>query len=149
MDVTENQMNEPMNNQYSMMHIQNIYQAFVEVVIPRTPKLADRYGEIQYYGAVDALIYEYLMLNLYDRDGMKQVMAIANLLEMDMGEDWYEIDALIRATMMGYYSEWFGYGSTRLNEPDDRVMEYQPFSWQQVGYPGPNRGQQTVPTKKG
>lgn len=141
MDLTENQMNEPMNNQYSMMHIQNIYQAFVEVVIPRTPKLADRYGEIQYYGAVDALIYEYLMLNLYDRDGMKQVMAIANLLEMDMGEDWYEIDALIRATMMGYYSEWFGYGSTRLNEPDDRVMEYQPFSWQQVGYPGPNRGQ--------
>jgi hypothetical protein len=148
MDLTENQMNEPMINQYSMMHIQNIYQAFVEVVIPRTPRLADAYGEIQYYGAADALIYEYLMLNLYDRDGMTQVMAIASLLEMDMGEDWYEIDALIRATMMGYYSEWFGYGSTRLNEPDDRVMEYQPFSWQQVGYPGPNRGQQTIPTKK-
>ena len=148
MDLTENQMNEPMMNQYSMTYIQNIYQAFVNVVIPRTPRLADTYGEIQYYGAVDALIYEYLMLNLYDQDGMAQVMAIASLLDMDMGADWYEIDALIRATMMGYYSEWFGYGSSRLNEPDQREMEYQPFSWQQVGYPGPNRGAQTVPAKK-
>lgn len=148
MDRIENQLDEQMTNQYSMMHIQNTYKAFVEMIIPQTPKLAEVYGEIQYYGAVDALIYEYLILNLYDLGGMAQVIAIAQLLDMDTWEDWPAINALIRATMMGYYSEWFGYGSTRLNEPDQRTMEYQPFSWKQVGYPGPNRGQQTVPAKE-
>ncbi|HEX3075393.1 MAG TPA: hypothetical protein VHQ24_00840, partial [Lachnospiraceae bacterium] len=49
------------------------------------------------------------------------------------------IDTLIRYTMMGYYSEWYGYGTTRLEEPNRRVFEFMPLSWQQVGYSGPRR----------
>jgi hypothetical protein len=43
-------------------------------------------------------------------------------------------------TLMGYYSEWFGYGTTRLNPPEERVLEFKPISWLQVGYPGPSLG---------
>jgi hypothetical protein len=45
---------------------------------------------------------------------------------------------LDRYTMLGYYSEWFGYGSTRLLEPSQRTLEFNPQSWQQVNYPGPS-----------
>lgn len=51
---------------------------------------------------------------------------------------------LNRFTMMGYYSEWSGYGSTRLEAPDRRVLEYFPISWQQVSYPGPSLGYRTL-----
>lgn len=50
------------------------------------------------------------------------------------------IDNLIKLTIMGYYSEWFGYGTTRLNEPNQRRLEFYPVSWKQVGYPGPTPG---------
>lgn len=49
-------------------------------------------------------------------------------------------DALNRFSMFGYYSEWPGYGSTRLNPPDDRQLEFFPPGWQQVGYPGVSLG---------
>lgn len=35
--------------------------AFVDVVIPRTPLLAQMYGEIMYYGALDLYTDEYLI----------------------------------------------------------------------------------------
>ena len=41
-------------------------------------------------------------------------------------------------TMLGYYSEWFGYGDTRLESPNQRVLQFYPPSWEQVGYPGPS-----------
>ncbi len=47
---------------------------------------------------------------------------------------------LNRFTVMGYYSEWAGYGSTRLESPNDRKLEFFPLSWKQVGYPGPSLG---------
>ena len=40
----------------------------------------------------------------------------------------------------GYYSEWSGYGSTRLEPPDRRKIEHFPASWKQIGYPGPSNG---------
>lgn len=45
-----------------------------------------------------------------------------------------------RLTFMGYYSEWWGYGTTRSLPPNQRVLEYFPGSWEQVGYPGPSLG---------
>lgn len=49
-------------------------------------------------------------------------------------------DMLNRLTMMGYYSEWPGYGSTRLKTPEKRRLEYIPAGWIQVGYPGISKG---------
>lgn len=40
----------------------------------------------------------------------------------------------------GYYSEWSGYGSTRLETPENRRIEHFPTGWKQVGYPGPSKG---------
>lgn len=42
--------------------------------------------------------------------------------------------------MFGFYSEWSGYGTTRLLSPDRRRMECFPLSWIQTGYPGPALG---------
>lgn len=49
-------------------------------------------------------------------------------------------DALNRFSMFCYYSEWPAYGSTRLNSPNNRRLEYFPPGWQQVGYPGVSLG---------
>jgi hypothetical protein len=46
--------------------------------------------------------------------------------------------SLVRLTMLGYYSEWYGYGSTRFLNPDQRILETTPISWQQINYPGPS-----------
>jgi len=43
-------------------------------------------------------------------------------------------------TTTGYYTEWSGYGSTRLETPEKRIIEHFPISWRQVGYPGPSKG---------
>lgn len=48
------------------------------------------------------------------------------------------VDLINRYTMFGYYSEWSGYGSTRLCTPEARKLEYAPISWKQIGYPGPS-----------
>lgn len=169
-------------------HTRETLMAFVDTVIPRTPGLAEEYGEIQYYGALDFLTDEYLIvtLNEYHESltdsithmldaASKQLVLIRGnkklhpylnevtfwelapddrLLAMDllrqnqvayshMTEPFKNItyniiDNLIKLTMMGYYSEWFGYGTTRLAEPNQRILEYYPLSWKQVEYPGPN-----------
>lgn len=49
-------------------------------------------------------------------------------------------DALNRFSMFGYYSEWPAYGSTRLYPPNNRRLEFFPWSWQQVSYPGVSLG---------
>lgn len=43
-------------------------------------------------------------------------------------------------TTFSCYSEWSGYGSSRLASPNRRKLESFPHSWQQVGYPGPAKG---------
>lgn len=168
-----------------MEYLLNTYVAFVEAIIPWTPKLAAEYGEIQYYGAIDSLTYEYLILSLYKMGGILLLKTTAETLDMAakelvfqgrnedtldfkvgvrfsvltpsdrlsainilkqqeissyynfMPSDKYIIDNLIKNTIMGYYSEWFGYGSTRLEEANQRRMEFVPISWKQVEYPGP------------
>jgi hypothetical protein len=42
--------------------------------------------------------------------------------------------------VFGFYSEWYGYGNTRLATPDYRRMECFPPGWSQVEYPGPALG---------
>ncbi len=180
-------LNDRKTNTYSMLYLLNTYTAFVEAIIPWSPKLAAEYGEIQFYGAIDSLTYEYLILSLYELGGAPLIISTAEILDMaarelvfrgdnefsfnltngvafsvltppdrlsalniikqqemssydnTMTADIYIVDRLIRLTMMGYYSEWFGYGQTRLDEPSQRVMEFGPVSWEQVGYPGPDR----------
>jgi len=52
----------------------------------------------------------------------------------------YVTDALNRLSMFGYFSEWPAYGSTRLNQPEHRRLEFFPLSWNQIGYPGVSLG---------
>ncbi|NLL76109.1 MAG: hypothetical protein GX235_02530 [Clostridiales bacterium] len=183
-----NAMDDSINN-YSMSHILDTFKAFVEAVIPWTPRLAAEYGDIQYPGAIDALTYEYLIYSLnkvgdfallnstvkiLDMAARELIFRGGNEFSLDFGgggritfaalvpgdrlaalnilkqqeiasfnspifTDKYIVDTLVGLTMMGYYSEWFGYGTTRLDEPNQRVLEFAPFSWEQVEYPGPDR----------
>lgn len=41
---------------------------------------------------------------------------------------------------IGYYTEWSGYGSSRMDTPEKRRFEHFPVGWEQVGYPGPSMG---------
>jgi hypothetical protein len=52
----------------------------------------------------------------------------------------YMIDSLNRFAMLGYYTEWSGYGSTKFDIPDERILEQFPSNWERVGYPGPALG---------
>lgn len=76
-------------------------------------------------------------------------LSFLELLKIDLGSlpmpfqhngSWVQIvvDLINRFTMFGYYSEWSGYGSTRLFTPEARRLEFFPFSWLQIGYPGPS-----------
>ncbi|HHV10714.1 MAG TPA: hypothetical protein GXX75_10615 [Clostridiales bacterium] len=144
------------------------YQYLVNEIIPRTPELAYEYGIVQYYGALDSQIDEYLILNLdsleeslaipvaellnyaYSNSGVlvsSEVLAeLAGISSMPQpfGGDpelvASTVNSLVTWTIMGYYSEWAGYGTTRLATPGQRVLEYAPVSWSQVGYPGPSLG---------
>jgi hypothetical protein len=50
------------------------------------------------------------------------------------------MDSLHQLTMFGYYSEWFGYGTTRLLSPENQHVEFDPPGWRFAGYPGPAYG---------
>lgn len=50
------------------------------------------------------------------------------------------ISNLHQMVMMGYYSEWFSFGSTRLAPPEDRFPKNQCLTWHLVDYPGPSMG---------
>lgn len=50
------------------------------------------------------------------------------------------IDVLNRSTAMGFYSEWPGYGTTRLLPPDQMELECFPPGWLQARFPGPSLG---------
>jgi len=49
------------------------------------------------------------------------------------------ISILTLLTTLGYYSEWSAYASTRLEQPEKRIIEQFPASWKEVGYPGPSK----------
>jgi hypothetical protein len=198
-------MNEPFNspdiminnlNDNSLQHIQATFMALVDAIIPRTPELAAEYGEVQYFGAFDLYIDDFVIwsLNHYDipltestaemldlaaeqlvsEEGNQEALdysmfpgggpfaalapsdrfrAITLLQQLKVNLETLPIpfynnpglvlsvtSALNRLTILGYYSEWSGYGSTRLVTPNQRILEYYPLSWQQVGYPGPSLG---------
>lgn len=48
--------------------------------------------------------------------------------------------SIILLPIIGYYTEWSGYGSTRTEKPENRRLEHFSTSWEQVGYPGPVKG---------
>jgi hypothetical protein len=50
------------------------------------------------------------------------------------------VDSFHQLTMFGYYSEWPGYGTTRLLPPECRRVEETSPAWGAVGYPGPAFG---------
>lgn len=183
-------------NDYSFQHTQQTFMALVDIIIPQTPGLAVEYGKIQYFGAIDLDINEYMILSLNNNtiplaEPTAQMLDIAAKQLVSRGGNQEALDftkfpgggifaalapddrfrALIlleqldinledlpipyqnnpglvlsvtssfnRLTLMGYYSEWSGYGSTRLASPNYRKLEYFPLSWQQVGYPGPSLG---------
>lgn len=182
----ENNMDYPVSIQYTY----DTLMALVDAIIPRTPLLAQIYGDIMLYGALDFFTdeYIYVMLNQYtvpyaDLTAVNLNMAAYQYLypdasEENMGEvrervffaelspedrfrvlsllkeavknssDFplfqqflglvFIISSLDRFTMLGYYSEWFGYGTTRLDNPNQRIFQFAPPCWEQTGYPGPS-----------
>jgi len=180
----------------SSRRTQETFQAYVDAVIPRTPGLAEEFGRIQFFGALNLHTDEYVMLSLnYYYIPMAEPtaemldVAAEQLVIMDANKSLvnfsrfmggsafaaidhndrfraitlleqlniyladlpipfqgnselilYTTSSLNRFTMMGYYSEWSGYGSTRLASPNQRKLEYYPLSWKQIGYPGPSLG---------
>lgn len=179
--------NDNANNAYIVI----TFQALVDAIIPRTPRLAQEYGLIQYFGALDADIDQYMLLSLQNlsyplagyitelldiaaklvySEGFEEISeesktAFYNIppekrlqaLELIMMASLFPANYprffmdnpdltlyiygfINRAVMLGYYSEWFGYGKTRLLPPDQRQLEFHPFSWEQIDYPGPSLG---------
>ena len=138
----QNLLNYP--NWFLFEDTENAYQVLVNLIIPRSPLLAYEFGIVQFYGALDLHIDEFLLLTR-ESFGIPSSVPIAEMLDITSrqlfltnGSD--EAFPVVSTTMMGYYSEWSGYGSTRLDEPNQRKLEYYPISWKQVGYPGPSLG---------
>ena len=154
---------------------QETFKAVVNAIIPRSPELAYEYGIAQYYGALDLLIDEYVILSLNSLNiplaqptsellniaskyfitlyPTNQLETLTLLRQLNINLSVLPtpftdnpslvistINSINNLTMMGYYSEWAGYGSTRLAEPNSRKLEFYPISWKQVGYPGPSLG---------
>lgn len=180
----------------NLQHTQETFKAFVDAIVPRTPRLAEEYGRIQYYGALDLYTEEYLIMSINNyyislaeptaemldvaaeqliliqgnegqlnfsmfpgggtfaalapNDRLRALTLLEQLqvnlsvlpipFQDNPGFVLFVTVALNRLTMMGYYSEWSGYGSTRLETPNQRILEYFPLGWEQVGYPGPSLG---------
>lgn len=153
----------------------DIFRVLVNAIVPRTPSLAYEYGVVQYFGALDAEVEEYIIfvLNSYNPPLAQSTAEMLDIVSIAAGYRYYNnylyavsylinpqgdlsylpvpyqdnvnlvasiSSYLIEFIMMGFYSEWWGYGTTRLAEPNQRILEYYPFSWKQVGYPGPSLG---------
>lgn len=58
----------------------------------------------------------------------------------NMGLVKFMVTNLHQTVMMGYYSEWFSFGSTRLALPEDRFPKNQNMTWNFVSYPGTSMG---------
>lgn len=193
--MEEGNNNQNMVEEHVLKQTKETLSAFVDAIIPRSPALAKEYGEIQYYGGLDLLVDEYLLvtlnevqptlaeataqmlnaaahklvsrienkkpLNNLSESGIfaslapsDRLLAIALLKKYQYDSSHllypYEnisfnvVDNLVRLTLMGYYSEWFGYGTTRLMPPNNRELEFYPLSWDQIGYPGPTPPRQLV-----
>lgn len=174
-------------------YIQNTLQAYADTIIPRTPGLAEVYGYIQYYGALDSQVDQFLLDNLeqqyiplaeaavellnaaatqwlanqgFDIQGGLEFLPPPDRLGAIMLSQLHEVDpvllpdeqwrnpsftgnvtsSLLTYTLMGYYSEWSGYGTTKQYPPGNRVLEYVPISWQQIDYPGPSLGYRVLRT---
>ncbi|WP_160725179.1 hypothetical protein [Bacillus sp. USDA818B3_A] len=180
-----------------------VFKAFATAIIPNTPQHDLKLGTIQYFGASDLLIHEYIIwtldhsislinntnyslsrqtaelleisahqlvlnsgnlqpLNLYKipnegifsslspEDRLRSVTLLEHLAvkPADIPYPFNQnprfilpvIDLLNRLVMFGFYSEWSGYGRTRLYPPNYRELEGFPISWIQVKYPGPSKG---------
>lgn len=111
------------------LNVFHMIKKFVDFIIPRTPFLAKLYGSVMYYGARDLLIDEYILWIIENY----KVPSLNMISETRASKD-----GLSKLTMRGYYSEWYGYGSTRLNNLNQRILESYPLSWEQAGYPGPS-----------
>lgn len=174
-------------------YVTDTFKAFVDTMVPRSEDLAEMYGAIQYYGALDFDTEDYLIMSL-DSLSPPMTYAAAELLNAAARQFLYgngdernedasadgkyflrltpderfaalsmlsgpdrmnffpvqehaglnEIASVFpvmnQLTYMGYYSEWWGYGTTRDLPPNQRVLEYFPGSWEQIGYPGPSLG---------
>lgn len=184
------------SNYITFQYTMETFKSLVDAIIPRTPGLAEEYGKIQYFGALNLHTDEYMILTLnyysfllaeptaamLDAAGEQLVFMGENSRLLDFArypgggtfaalapEDRFRALTLLdklrinlgdlqqpftdnpgfvltfsgilaRYALMGYYSEWSGYGSTRLESPNNRKLEYFPLSWKQVEYPGPSLG---------
>lgn len=191
LDIYRTQLDEMEDSSYQRMDA--TFMALVDAFIPRTPLLAEIYGNAMLYGALDLLTDQYLImiLNYYYTPLAVPISEILNILAKQLinfertakvlyskkqiggnafsvlsprdrlrslllieeRRSYYSkelaifleypglfsnISSLNRYIIMGFYSEWYGYGTTRFQNLEERTLEFYPISWEQVGYPGPS-----------
>lgn len=145
---------------YSLNHLITIHESFnmtpVSLAYPTAQLLDSGASQLLVAGLVQADTPEkvhaeggaFSRLSRLDR---VRVLAALEELDVDVqalpppytgngGLVKYVVDSLNQFSLFGYYSEWSGYGSTRLLPPDQRRLEFFPLSWQKVGYPGVSLG---------
>ncbi|WP_240376024.1 hypothetical protein [Bacillus piscicola] len=144
---------------YSLDHYLSIQQQLHNTVVPLsypTAIMLDR-AATQLVTAYQALPYPQSHFRgggtfscLSRRDRLRTLSALENL-DIDLyalpspfrnhaGLVKNVTDALNRFSMLGYYSEWPAYGSSRLCSPNERRLEFFPMNWQRAGYPGVSLG---------
>lgn len=76
----------------------------------------------------------------FSRDSPTGEDDAADLLTDYPGAVHFAMMGLNSFTVVGYYTEWAGYGDTKTAEPTEREFTGEVQSWKQTGYPGPARG---------
>ncbi len=127
-------------DEYMIMSLNNIYFPIAEAAAELLNMAAEQFTLGERNSFAELLPLERLqVLNLLVEPEVRD-MDFPEVFRDDPDSRLNVMSIMNRFAMMGYYSEWSGYGSTRLEPPDQRVLEYFPLSWEQVGYPGPSPG---------
>lgn len=69
-------------NDNSLQHTHATFKALVDAVVPRTPVLAEEYGQIQLYGAIDSRVNEYMIASLDNYYYISMAKRVAELLDV-------------------------------------------------------------------
>lgn len=134
---------------------QQLFQLTVPLAYPTAQMLDSAAAQLAYTNQVQASSHQSFpgggMFSRLSREDRVKTLSALERLEVDLyllpapfqnnaGLVKFVTDALNRFSHFGFYSEWPAYGSTRLNPPEYRHLEYFPAGWQQAGYPGVSLG---------
>lgn len=125
----------PLSSSTAMLLDAGAVQLVAMGLAPEPPKYSADGGTFAHLSPVDRIRTMSLLEN-----GNVDPGYLPEPYRYNLGFVAFMVDFLNRQTMFGYYSEWSGYGSTRLASPSERRLEFFPLSWIQAGYPGVSLG---------